>query len=1290
MNHQAFLRFARATALLAAAVVFPPAARADFHRGDFNLDGAVNTNDYFVWFANSGRTSCVPNPDVVLTRSLVVAPDRRTVLPAEAVHFTAAGSTGFVNWAFATNRTGAALTNAGASAADYQAGLTATNVDIVEAWTVDDYLGRSFINVIGSNDVAQLGKAVILAGGKELNDPVWLATDYLADTAFNTLRYRGFAKANLQYLSRQPGQDVDGDGVATNDIDLATSFANAAETFTNWVGSANRLFVYLVDHGEYSAGLGYFRLTPSELLSATQLDLWLDRIQSNANVDVTVLLDFCYAGAFASGLTWTGAPRRTVIAACSTNELTYFLAGGLASFSSQFFGLMLQGASVGSAFAGAQQGMSGYQHAILQDPGNAATNYIGATFVAGKDIPIIGTVLGPQVLTDGTAAQLWAGDIATYYPLQRVWCSIVPPRYAASTNSGIPVVDIPEVELAFNPAVGRYEGTFEGFAEEGIYQVSYFARDIWNSVSLPRASQVQRAALDERLIFVAGGDTNAAAWPAELDIARLGLTVFRSRHFAETNRMLFLCAATNVDLTLDGTNDVGRAATIANLRDAITNWANPSQRLTLYLSGMASNNALQLNAGEWLGGAQLASWLDLMQLTTRVVNVVMDFPGCGACVTNLAPPAGRERLVLASTMAGYDRLNRQQGQVSFSRYFLGEIFGGRTIGQAFATAKKAIRRVSGALRQRAQLEDSGNGVPNERNVDGAVAAGRYIGAAFLTGADAPNIGRVVPPAVLVATNEAVVWAADVTDAEGITQVWCVVTEPGYDGTNGLYATNLAYNAGSNRYEGTLFNLTNAGTYGLTFYAMDGASNVSPAVQSELVRADAYEVDDASTNASTYYGPAQLHTMHASNDVDWVQFFAASNFAYDVETIHLGTNVDTVLEVYREETNGTLTLVDSVDDFGREEGELVGLDFPASGLYYARVSQVASNGWAPGSYEVSITIPAGGGQVIVVGRNKLTKGPLPAGAIAMVGAQSQTFGGDLYKTFNVGAGTYTVLVTNVPAGYLPDESPSLADQSQNPYSVQYGNPQLRSVESDPNAVVYVYVGFMPHSRVIGTVRDAWTGDWVPGAAIWFRARNGAISNAVFDRRPWGAVYAMPWTTSGDGSFPTNVWLPTVDWDLTVQKTGYSNRQVAAALTGLTVGAVVGSGEHYLTPLDTNANGVADSWEQANFPGGAAATNDADGDGLSNRDEYWAGTQPTNAGSVFRGSGWQGATNGFALSWPVAAGRTYRVRATDGLLGSNWVVVGGPWTAQVGQVSMGYTETNPPAASPRLFQVQIGGP
>jgi hypothetical protein len=127
--------------------------------------------------------------------------------------------------------------------------------------------------------------------------------------------------------------------------------------------------VYLVDHGGDSSGEGYFRLNDSEILTATNLCKWLDNLQNAYTTKVTVLIDCCYAGSFLDELTYTGTAQRIVIAACGTNDPTYFLAGGLVSFSDAFFGAVMRGDDVEDARLAASNAMAGYQNAYWCDNG---------------------------------------------------------------------------------------------------------------------------------------------------------------------------------------------------------------------------------------------------------------------------------------------------------------------------------------------------------------------------------------------------------------------------------------------------------------------------------------------------------------------------------------------------------------------------------------------------------------------------------------------------------------------------------------------------------------------------------------------------------------------------------------------------------------------------------------------------------------------------------------------------------------------------------------------------------
>lgn len=81
-----------------------------------------------------------------------------------------------------------------------------------------------------------------------------------------------------------------------------------------------------------------------------------------------------------------------------------------------------------------------------------------------------------------------------------------------------------------------------------------------------------------------------------------------------------------------------------------------------------------------------------------------------------------------------------------------------------------------------------------------------------------------------------------------------------------------------------------------------------------------------------------------------------------------------------------------------------------------------------------------------------------------------------------------------------------------------------------------------------------------------------------------------------------------------------------------------------PPDSNTNGLPDWWEAAY--GVSDPDEDADGDGRSNLEEYWANTNPTNAASGLRIIAASRNTNGvFQLSWPSEGSTRYRVQYSD---------------------------------------------
>jgi alpha-D-xyloside xylohydrolase len=97
-------------------------------------------------------------------------------------------------------------------------------------------------------------------------------------------------------------------------------------------------------------------------------------------------------------------------------------------------------------------------------------------------------------------------------------------------------------------------------------------------------------------------------------------------------------------------------------------------------------------------------------------------------------------------------------------------------------------------------------------------------------------------------------------------------------------------------------------------------------------------------------------------------------------------------------------------------------------------------------------------------------------------------------------------------------------------------------------------------------------------------------------------------------------------------------------------------------DSVGDGISDSWRQTWF--GSTGTNafscalcDPDGDGMTNLQEYQAGTNPQDANSVLR---ILSLANGNLLTWSSVSNRTYRVLATADL-GTNFVPISGVITA-----------------------------
>jgi len=266
----------------------------------------------------------------------------------------------------------------------------------------------------------------------------------------------------------------------------------------------------------------------------------------------------------------------------------------------------------------------------------------------------------------------------------------------------------------------------------------------------------------------------------------------------------------------------------------------------------------KINDNEVLTVADLDSWLDNLQQSLSInITVIYDACQSGSFIPELAPPEGKDRILIASTAINQSAYFLSAGDISFSKFFWWRVLNGTNIRNAYLHARKAIEYVSkykygGKIT--AQIDDNGNGISNEKR-DGLVSQHYTIGVGIMLAGDDPMIGAVSPEQILNGESSAAIWAENVTTTGSIERVWATITPPGGNQNppdtpvTDLQSINLNYNEQSERYEGIHNDFSLFGTHNIAVFAMDLEGNISMPMTTSIRVELGWEAGDINGNGN---------------------------------------------------------------------------------------------------------------------------------------------------------------------------------------------------------------------------------------------------------------------------------------------------------------------------------------------------------------------------------------------------------------------------------------------------------
>lgn len=214
----------------------------------------------------------------------------------------------------------------------------------------------------------------------------------------------------------------------------------------------------------------------------------------------------------------------------------------------------------------------------------------------------------------------------------------------------------------------------------------------------------------------------------------------------------------------------------------------------------------------------------------------------------------------------------------------------------------------------------------------------------------------------------------------------------------------------------------------------------------------------------------------------------------------------------------------------------------------------------------------------------------------------------------------------------------------------------------------------------------SGYWWSTNVGWICLGNGNPTNGVRYTNVSSNDYGV--NHSGAGVLRGFAWSDSIGW-INFEDTGAPKIDLKTGmLSGYAWGGSMGwisftniqafsQSTNIASSADSDLDGIPDQWEMANAGNltdlGNPADPDYDDDGVDDVDEYGAGTNPKNDGSLLKVTNLKLSGSNVQLSWLTSSTRVYKVETRPNLLTGSWTtngtVVTTTATSTTSTISMG---------------------